>query len=253
MDSAMMLPQGSGQHPINFIEFVARDLARAEAFYQQAFGWEVSRWSEGYGLFGDSAGMRGGINAARPEQPLRPFIYLRVDDVNGALAQTTAAGCATVVEKMVIDEQSGGGIAFFTDPAGVITGLSDIEMQNLPSPNPFGAEKPLGNSICSLELYGGDFAKTKEFYTGLFGWACNETMPGFMAFGPGRGLGGVFQSHTPQAHSVAYIWADDIGAALERIVAAGGRQEGQPQSVPGLATFAYFWDTEGCMHGLMAR
>jgi uncharacterized protein len=254
MDSPMQaLPQGSGEHPINYVEFVARDLARVETFFQAAFGWETSRWSEGYGIFGDSAGMRGGINATRPEQPLRPFTYVRVQDVDAALARTTAAGGTTVVEKMVIDEASGGGIAFFTDPAGVITGLSDIEMPKLPSPNPFGAEKPRDNSICSLELYGGDFALTRDFYGGLFGWACTETMPDFMAFAPGRGLSGVFQSHTPQTHAVAYVWADDIAATLGRIEAAGGRREGEPTSMPGLATFAYFWDTEGCLHGLIAR
>jgi predicted enzyme related to lactoylglutathione lyase len=253
--AGMAMAQGSGEHPVNWVEFVARDHARGVKFFQDVFGWEMTPFMDGYTTFMTPNGFAGGINSQQADQPLRLFTYIQVPSVDEALASAEAAGATIAVPKMVIDEASGKGIGFFVDPAGVITGVADMQMEISDSPTPFGETKPKNNSICSLELYGGDFEKTKAFYGELFGWGCAEdpAMPGFMSFNPGLGLSGVFQNHTPAAHSMVYIWVDDVKAASEKIVAAGGKMFGEPMSMPGFGTFAYFTDTEGATHGLISH
>lgn len=252
-EAQVSMPQGSGEHPINWVEFVARDLERASSFFGRVFDWPLHDFSENYRTFVDSSGFAGGINAGRPEQPLRSFVYIRVGDVTAALEKCAQAGGEILVPKTLIDEESTGGIGFFKDPSGVIMGLSDIEMHNIPTPTPFGPDKPRHGSLCGAEFYGGDFELTRPFYSELFGWAFHETMPGYMNFGPGRGISGVFQGHTPAAHTVLYVWVDDMADTIARIKANGGTLMCEPMAAPGYGTFAYYTDSEGAMQGLIAR
>jgi len=72
-----------------------------------------------------------------------------------------------------------------------------------------------------------------------------------MAFDPGAGIGGVFQSHTPATPAVAYIYAADVGAKLTEIDAAGGKRMGEPMRIPGMGCFGYFKDPSGTAMGLI--
>jgi predicted enzyme related to lactoylglutathione lyase len=76
-------------------------------------------------------------------------------------------------------------------------------------------------------------------------------MPQFMAFDPGAGIGGVFQSHTAAMPAVAYIYSTNVSATLEAIQGAGGTAMGEPMRIPGMATFGYFTDPSGTNMGLI--
>ena len=76
-------------------------------------------------------------------------------------------------------------------------------------------------------------------------------MPPYVAFDPGAGIGGVFQSHTPALPAVAYIYVDDAVATLTAIDAAGGSRLGDAMSMPGMGTFGYFKDPSGSSMGLI--
>jgi len=77
------------------------------------------------------------------------------------------------------------------------------------------------------------------------------TMPQYMAFDPGAGVGGVFQSHTPATPALAYIYATNVEAKLAEIEAAGGKRVGAPMRMPGAGCFGYFQDPSGTSIGLI--
>ena len=76
-------------------------------------------------------------------------------------------------------------------------------------------------------------------------------MPHFVGFDAGAGIGGVFQSHSPAAKSMAYIYSADVPASIAAIEAAGGSRMGDPMPVPGMGTFGYFSDISGTVMGLI--
>src|SRR5256885_10332022 len=100
--------------------------------------------------------------------------------------------------------------------------------------------KPPAGAICHLEMYAADGAAAAGFFGELFGWGTLPTMPQYVAFDPGAGIGGVFQSHTPGTPAVAYIYATDVEAKVIEIESAGGKRLGQPMRMPGVACLGYF-------------
>jgi predicted enzyme related to lactoylglutathione lyase len=117
---------------------------------------------------------------------------------------------------------------------------------------PFGSNpKPPAGTICALEMYISDGPAAAHFFGELFGWGTRETMPQYLAFDPGAGVGGTFQSHTPTMPAVAYIYVADVGAKIVEIEATGGKRICDPMPVPGMATFGYFQDPSGTSMGLI--
>src|SRR5262245_17382877 len=114
-------------------------------------------------------------------------------------------------------------------------------------PNP----QPPAGAICSIEMYAADRAAAARFFGQLFGWGTLETMPQYMAFDPGAGVGGVFQSHASTLPAVAYIYTLDVEAKLAEIEAAGGQRLGEAMQMPGFACFGYFQDPSGTSMGLI--
>jgi predicted enzyme related to lactoylglutathione lyase len=101
-------------------------------------------------------------------------------------------------------------------------------------------------------MYGGeDLAATGRFFAELFGWGTQPTMPQYMLFDPGAGIGGVYQAHTPGTRGLAYIYVEDVAAKLAEIEAAGGKRLGEPMAMAGMATFGYFSDPSGTAVGLI--
>ena len=147
-----------------------------------------------------------------------------------------------------------GKLALFKDPAGTIYGLTDsaVARRTPPMPMPVGSNpRPPAGAICHLEMYAADGAATARFFTDLFGWGALPTMPQYVAFDPGAGPGGIFQSHTPSMPAVAYIYTADVEAKLAEIEAAGGKRMGEPMRMPGAGCFGYFQDPSGTSMGLI--
>jgi predicted enzyme related to lactoylglutathione lyase len=253
MDTAGMpqCPQGSGEHGIGWVELLANDRAASATFYREVFGWEVTEFQPGYMTWkAPGGGPQGGLRGNAPEGTPACVPYISVTDVAAAQAQVEAAGGKKLTEPESIGPAMIGHIA---DPAGTIYGLVTMPTTLPHVPAPFGdSPKPPEDTVCSLEMYGGkDFAMTKGFFEGQFGWGTLETMPQYMMFDPGASIGGVFQAHTPQSPSMAYIYAGDVKAKLNAIEAAGGKRMGDPMSMPGFGTFGYFTDPSGTPMGLI--
>ena len=96
-----------------------------------------------------------------------------------------------------------------------------------------------------------DGAASARLLGDRFGWGTLPTMPQYLGFDAGAGVGGVLQSHTLTSPAVPCIYSNDVAATLVIIAAAGGTPMGEPMRVPGIACFGYLSDPSGAMIGLM--
>ncbi len=102
---------------INYIEFSVTDIARAKAFYGQAFGWTFTDYGPGYCEFTDGH-MKGGFEATQPTNKNSeggPLVVLYGDDLPTLQKSIEAAGGKIV--KPIFDFP-GGQRFHFTDPEG---------------------------------------------------------------------------------------------------------------------------------------
>ena len=108
-------------------------------------------------------------------------------------------------------------------------------------------------TFCWFEHMTPDTAKSKSFYTKLFGWT-TETMP----MGPGeytmwkRGndyLGGMMANEGPTAGAppnwLVYIQVDDIEASHRKAIDLGAKSCVPPTVIPDMGRFAVFTDPVG--------
>lgn len=247
------VPAGSGLHPVMMVAIAARDLAASVAFYRTLFGWQAHAVSPDIAVVSLPQGPAVVLRADAPEgfQGMVPFI--RVDDVAATIASVVAAGAT--IETAPWSAPMGGTLARIADPSGTLYGLVDAALPPglARMPMPFGANpRPPAGTICSLEMYARDSASAAGFFGVHFGWGTVETIPQYLAFDPGAGVPGVFQSHTPGLPAVAYVYVGDATATLARAEAAGGQRIGEPMALPGLGTFGYFKDACGTTMGLIA-
>jgi predicted enzyme related to lactoylglutathione lyase len=244
-------PAGSGQHPVSLVVISANDLAASSAFYASLFGWQMMKMSAELMGGGASAGPPIALRANVPEGFPGIVPYIGVTDVDAMLTQVVAAGAT--IERASWKIPMMGTLARFTDVSGTIYGITNA-MSPTGSPRipmPFGTNpKPPAGAICSLEMYAASDA-SPAFFHAQFGWGTLPTMPPYVAFDAGAGIGGVFQSHTPALPAVAYIYVNDVKSSLDAIDAAGGARLGEATSMPGMGTFGYFKDPSGTSMGLI--
>lgn len=244
-------PAGSGQHPIVLVVITANDLPASSAFYASVFGWQMMKMSDELTAVSTPAGPTAALRANMPAGFPGIVPYLGVRDVDGMMTRAVDAGGS--VERAKWKVPMLGTLARFKDVSDTIYGVTDTMVPGgSPSmPMPFGSNpKPPAGAICSLEMYAKDDASPRFFHD-VFGWGTLPTMPQFVAFDPGAGIGGVFQSHTPALPAVAYIYVADVGATLTQLEAAGGKRQGNPMAMPGMGTFGYFTDPSGTTMGLI--
>jgi predicted enzyme related to lactoylglutathione lyase len=246
------LPVGTGQHPIVLVVITANRLDESMAFYSSLFGWHVQPLSDEVAAVITPDGPSAALRANRPEGFPGIVPHLRVADVPAALEKAAAAGAT--IDRATWSMVGFGQLARFKDASGTLWGLTDSPagIPVPPIPMPFGENpRPAPGSICSLEMYAADGAAAGAWFGAHFGFGSAATMPPYVAFDPGAGIGGVFQSHTPALPAVAYIHMPDVAATLTAIEAAGGKRMGDPMAVPGLATFGYFSDPSGTSMGVI--
>lgn len=246
------VPAGGGKHPIPLVVVSANNMAASAAFYTRIFGWQTSKLSKELTAVVTTAGPSVTLRSDTPDGFPGVVPFIRVPDVDAALQRVVAAGGS--MERSPWSIPAVGTLARFKDASGTVYGLTNAQTPNaMPRvPAPLGSNpKPPVGSICSLEMYASDGAAAAHFFGEQFGWGTRETMPQYMAFDPGAGIGGVFQSHTPALPAVAYIFVASPGATIEAIEAAGGKRAGDPMAIPGVATFGYFMDPSGTTMGLI--
>jgi hypothetical protein len=111
-------------NPVTHFEIVGADPVALQAFYRDAFGWEVLPAGPTYAMVHPSAdrGINGGVGAAPEGGGSRVTVYIEVEDLNQALARIESLGGSTVFGPA--DVPNGPSIALFSDPDGHTVGLA---------------------------------------------------------------------------------------------------------------------------------
>jgi predicted enzyme related to lactoylglutathione lyase len=111
------------------------------------------------------------------------------------------------------------------------------------------------NPVVHFEMPCRDARRAARFYAAAFGWDLRVTRRD-----PGRATHGVTavdgEGHPrpdagPGQYPCVVIGVDELHAAMQRVVAAGGRLAGEPQHIPGVGAFVAFIDSEGNRHGML--
>jgi predicted enzyme related to lactoylglutathione lyase len=109
---------------------------------------------------------------------------------------------------------------------------------------------------CWVDTNQPDPARAAAFYSGLFGWELEESMPesadgSYLTARLGGGEVGAISSMPEGAPPVpvwnTYLWVDDADATAEKVVQAGGSVLAEPFDIPGAGSMAILADTEGAV------
>lgn len=242
-------------------ELMTTDRAGAEAFYSKVVGWRPAASDIGadYTLLMIGETRAAGLmtlpqealdNGARPAW----IGYVGVDDVDAKTAEVVAKG--GIVHRQPADLPV-GRFSIVADPTGGAfvlfkpSGIRDRQPE-LPARTP--------GTIGWHELYAGDGPAAFAWYADLFGWEAGETMDmgpmgKYQLFRIGGEDAGAVMTKPPQAprpYWNYYIFVDAIGAAAERVKAAGGQVIMGPMDVPGGGKVLQALDPQGAVFSLLA-
>ena len=117
------------------------------------------------------------------------------------------------------------------------------------------------DSVVHFEMPYDDAARMTRFYQQAFGWqtqALGAEMGNYVTamtaestpagpVKPGAINGGFFQRQAdrPDQQPSVVISVDNVGAAMEKVRAAGGKVLGEPMDIPGVGKYVSFRDPEG--------
>jgi predicted enzyme related to lactoylglutathione lyase len=108
--------------------------------------------------------------------------------------------------------------------------------------------------VTHFEIIGKDAAKTREFYSSLFGWQIDANNPMDYGIVPPteNGIGGGIAAAQPGGAptTVIYVEVDAIQLYLDKAVSMGGKVIMERTVLPGMVTFAQFEDPDGNVIGL---
>lgn len=98
-----------------------------------------------------------------------------------------------------------------------------------------------------------DIERAQAFYTSALGFDYESWGAGMgMLNQPeGKGINGDLHLRADTTHPTVVFSVDDIEAAVQRVVAAGGSQLGRIQPMSELMRWVYIQDTEGNIVGLV--
>jgi predicted enzyme related to lactoylglutathione lyase len=252
------------QSPNQFVwyELMATDAPAAETFYKKVVGWtsqDVSQPGMKYtALVAGDAPVAGLMTLPKEacDAGARPGWtgYIAVDDVDAYAGRVTKAGGAVHVPPT--DIPNVGRFAMVADPQGVVFSLFKPS-QDMTRP----AADPAKPGIVGWhELLAVDGEKAFAFYSSLFGWTKAEAidmgaMGRYQLFAAGGApIGGMMTKPpgVPMPFWTYYFQVDAIGAALERLKAAGGSVINGPMEVPGGSWIVQGIDPQGAMFSLVS-
>lgn len=119
------------------------------------------------------------------------------------------------------------------------------------------------NEVVHFELPADDMGRAENFYSNVFGWKTQKTMPEYymayttetddkmMPVKPGS-INGAIQMKNESANApIIVINVDDIDSSLEKIKENGGETILEKMNVNDMLYYARFKDTEGNIVGLV--
>ncbi|MFF0990026.1 VOC family protein [Kocuria nitroreducens] len=219
-----------------WVDLMASDLDRTQAFYRDVLGWTFSDSQPEYGGYcnalldgrtvaGLSPTMEGLENAAHVWS-----VYLATEDISAHAARAVEAGATPVHEPMEVGPF--GSMGMWVDRTG-----ADFGMWQAHEHTGFGAYGEPG-AVTWCDLMTADPAVAQGFYAAVFGYTYQDigddtmsyalfTVPGGQM--PAGGIGGL----DPKAGDAQPGWSvafqvEDVDAAVQRVREAGGSVDQEP-------------------------
>jgi predicted enzyme related to lactoylglutathione lyase len=211
---------------IAFVSLQVPDVGRAQAFFGAVLGWSFGPGSSEQGRQVDSTSPHQGLWGGIEHNTL--FLCYAVDDVEAAVARVRAAGG----EAQAPTDQPYGRVADCVDDQGTPFAVFRAPIgEPVPRPAAHGTRQ---GDLAYVTLEVGDSSRTRAFYSSVLGWrfAAGRVDDGWQVddIRPGTGIRGDQRVAT----AIPMYLVDDIGAAVERVRAAGGTAsdpERQPYGV----------------------
>jgi predicted enzyme related to lactoylglutathione lyase len=144
------------------------------------------------------------------------------------------------------------------------TAIAPVGLGALPSfppvADPPSTEHHVGKVVW-VDLVTPDLASSKRFYSGLFGWTFEDSVPGSkqysLALLDGHPVGGLFHRNPPRGERrqpawLTFIAVSDVDAATRAAVEHGAKVLFEPRDVPMRGRQAVFADPEGAVFAVIA-
>lgn len=234
----------------SWVDIGSPDLAGTLAFYTSLFGWEAQDMGEQAGHYHMVTKMGRfvtGIGPAQEPGPPRWATYINVDDIDAIAKTTEAAGGQVVVAPT--DVMTAGRFAVLKDATGAFVSAWQPGMHK-------GAQVVNeAGAFTWCELHTGDMARSKAFYSEVFGWGwggSDDYAEGQVA---GRTVAGVMPrpadlpAEVPD-HWQVYFGADDTDAATAKATELGATVVVPPMDIPGTGRFSVLSDPQGAIFAL---
>lgn len=155
----------------SFVDVTVPDTSKAAAFYGRLFGWNADMSDDpeagGFGMFMLRGKSVGGLSPLPdPQVPPHWKVYVTVEDVDKTSELVPSNGGTVMVPPM--DVMDAGRMAIYQDCCGSMVAAwhpnqtAGVELVNEPG------------SFTWNELATADMAKSRAFYTSVFGWDIDE-------------------------------------------------------------------------------
>jgi len=229
----------------SWVDLGAPDPRAAVTFYAQLFGWEGQDMGEQaghYNIMTKGGKQVAGIGPAQDAGPSRWAMYVNVDDVEATSNKAQAAGGKVVVAPM--DVMTAGRMALFFDTTGAaVSAWQPREHLGAQLVNEPGA-------FTWSELHTSDLAKSRQFYSQVFGWGwggSDEYAEGQVA---GRTIAGAMSRPADLPAEVPDNWliyfgSPDVDADVKKATGLGATVVVEPRDIPGTGRFAVLVDPQG--------
>jgi uncharacterized protein len=234
----------------SWVDIGAPDHAAAVAFYTELFGWEAQDMGEDAGHYTIATKDGKQVAAISPAQdpgPPRWATYINVDELDAVAEKVPAAGGTVIVAPMEV--MSAGRLAVFTDSTGAFVSAWEpqghIGAQRINEPG----------ALIWNELATSDLAKSKQFYTAVFGWGWGGSDQYAEAQVSGRTIAAA-QPRPPDLPAEApdnwlvYFGSTDVDADAKTAMALGATVLVEPRDIPGTGRFTVLADPQGATFAL---
>jgi predicted enzyme related to lactoylglutathione lyase len=239
-----------------WVDLASPNLDSSRAFYERLLGWQAHVVPDpaagGYTMFlldGKQVAALGPTQS--PEQPSAWMTYVATDDADATAREVEAAGGQVIAGPFDVLDQ--GRMAVFIDPTGAFFSVWQPKIHR-------GAEIfNVPGALCWTELETRDVARSREFYTRVFGWGAETNAFGEGSYTEwkldGRSVAGAMEmtpnvpSNVPPYWQV-YFQVDDAADTVALAQELGG-QALVPVTDIGFGLFAVLSDPNGAVFGVI--
>jgi uncharacterized protein len=230
----------------SWVDMGTHDLDAGVRFYSELLGWQGQDMGEDAGHYTIVSKDGKEVAAIAPAQdpgPPRWTTYINVDDVEDVAAKAVSAGGTVVVAPM--DVMAAGRVAIFADSTGaLIAAWQPGEHLGARLVNEPGA-------FVWSELSSSDVAKSKAFYSAVFGWGWGGSDEYSQALVGGRTIGGLMPRTADVPDNwLVYFGSADLDADVKKATDLGASVIVGPADIPGTGRFAVLTDPQGAVFAL---